>query len=153
MKTFISSPTFSNSLLSGLLTGIIAALLNLVYVIVYRESTNFGSDLVVMPLTIFIGFPILMVLAGLAYFLLQKHLHSGSQMVYEHLFYRHDRAVNPNHPGYQHESWGFADRSQGTFPWDGGHYFSSGCFSDSLSGQAFKNISVKFIKKFKIAEY
>lgn len=79
MKTFISSPSFSNSLLSGLLTGIIAALLNLVYVIVYRESTNFGSDLVVMPLTIFIGFPILMVLAGSAYYLFRKHLHSGAK--------------------------------------------------------------------------
>ena len=79
MKTFISSPSFSNSLLSGLLTGIIAALLNLVYVIVYRESTNFGSDLVVMPLTIFIGFPILMVLAGSAYYLFRKHLHLGAK--------------------------------------------------------------------------
>jgi len=78
MKKFISAPGFSNSLLSGLLTGIIAGLLNLVYVIVYRESTNFGADLVIMPLTIFIGFPILMVLAGSAYFLLQKHLHSGT---------------------------------------------------------------------------
>jgi magnesium-transporting ATPase (P-type) len=78
MKSFISAPTFSKSLFAGLLTGILAALLNLVYIIVYRESTNFATDLIVMPLTIFIGYPILMVLAGVAYFLLQKHLHSGA---------------------------------------------------------------------------
>ena len=68
MKTFISSPTFPKSLLAGLLVGIITALLNLAYMIVYRESTNFATELIVMPLTIFIGYPILMVLAGSAYF-------------------------------------------------------------------------------------
>jgi hypothetical protein len=78
MKTFISSPTFPKSLLAGLLVGIITALLNLAYMIVYRESTNFATELIVMPLTIFIGYPILMVLAGSAYFLLQKHLHRGA---------------------------------------------------------------------------
>ena len=77
MKTFISPPTFPKSLLAGLLAGIITAFLNLVYMIVYRESTNFATDLVVMPVTIFIGFPILMVLAGSAYFLLEKYLHGG----------------------------------------------------------------------------
>lgn len=78
MKTLTDTTTFSKSLFAGLLTGIIAALLNLVYMIVYRESTNFGADLIVMPLTIFIGFPILMAMAGAAYFLLQKHLFSGT---------------------------------------------------------------------------
>jgi phosphatidylserine synthase len=77
-KTIISTPTFSKSLLAGLLAGIIAALLNLTYMIVYRESTKFAADLIVMPLTIFIGFPILMAMAGSTYFLLQKHLHSGA---------------------------------------------------------------------------
>ena len=78
MKNFITSVTFTKSLLVGLLAGIVAAMLNLVYMIIYRESTNFAADLIVMPLTIFIGFPILMVLAGSAYYLLQKHLLSGS---------------------------------------------------------------------------
>ena len=73
-----TSPTFSKSILAGLLTGIIAAFLNLIYMIVYRESTEFAKDNIVMPLTIFLGFPILMVLGGMAYFLLQKHLHSGT---------------------------------------------------------------------------
>ena len=81
MKTFISSPTFPKSLLAGLLAGIVTALLNLAYIIVYRESTNFATDLIVMPLTIFIGYPILMALAGSAYFLLQKHLHRGATCV------------------------------------------------------------------------
>ena len=78
MKTFISPPTFPKSLLAGLLAGIITALLNLAYMIVYRESTNFATDLVVMPLTIFIGYPILMALAGSVYFLLRKHFHRGA---------------------------------------------------------------------------
>jgi len=78
MKTSISATGFSKSLLAGLLTGILAAFLNLLYIIVYRESTNFAIDLIIMPLTIFIGYPILMVLAGVAYFLLQKHLHLGA---------------------------------------------------------------------------
>jgi hypothetical protein len=63
-------------------------------------------------------------------------------MVYERLFYQHDHIVNRNHPGYQSKSRIFADRGQGTFPWDGSHYFSNYSFSDSLSGQAFKNISI-----------
>ena len=78
MKTNVNSTTFSKSLLAGFLTGIIAALLNLVYMIIYRESTDYAADLIVMPLTIFIGFPILMAMAGSAYFLLQKHLLSGT---------------------------------------------------------------------------
>ena len=78
MKALPDTTSFSKSLLAGLLTGIIAALLNLVYMIVYREATNFATDLIVMPLTIFIGFPILMAMTGSAYFLLQKHLHSGT---------------------------------------------------------------------------
>jgi len=78
VKTNVNSTTFSKSLLAGFLTGIIAALLNLVYMIIYRESTDYAADLIVMPLTIFIGFPILMAMAGSAYFLLQKHLLSGT---------------------------------------------------------------------------
>ncbi len=78
MKNIITSTSFSKSLLAGLLTGIIAAFLNLVYMIAYRESTNFAADMIVMPLTIFIGFPILMLMAGSAYYLLQKHLLSGT---------------------------------------------------------------------------
>jgi hypothetical protein len=78
MKTLLVNTSFSKSLFAGLLTGIIAALLNLVYMIIYRESTNFARDLIVMPLTIFIGFPILLSMSGSAYFLLQKHLRSGA---------------------------------------------------------------------------
>ena len=76
-ENFYFSPTFPKSILAGLLAGIITALLNLAYMIVYRESTNFATDLVVMPLTIFIGYPILMVLAASVYFLLQKHFRRG----------------------------------------------------------------------------
>ena len=42
MKTLLDTTSFSKSLFTGLLTGIIAALLNLVYLIVYHESKNFS---------------------------------------------------------------------------------------------------------------
>lgn len=78
MKPYPDGTSFSKSLLAGLLTGIIAAFLNLAYMIAYRESTDFAADLIVMPLTIFIGFPVFLSMAGASYFLLQKHLNSGT---------------------------------------------------------------------------
>jgi hypothetical protein len=70
--------SFSKSLLAGLLTGIVAALLNLIYMIIYREATGFATAKIIMPLSIFLGFPILLGLAGCAYFLLKKHLARGA---------------------------------------------------------------------------
>ena len=69
---------FSKSLLAGLLTGVIAAVLNLVYEIIYRSATSFATAEIIMPLSIFIGFPILLAMAGCAYYLLKRHLHAGS---------------------------------------------------------------------------
>jgi hypothetical protein len=75
----ITETTLSKSILAGLLSGVIAALINLLFVIIYRESTGFGGDdISVMPLTIFIGFPSLLLLAGMCYFLIQKHLPNGN---------------------------------------------------------------------------
>jgi hypothetical protein len=70
--------SFSKSLLAGLLTGIVAALLNLIYMIIYRDATGFATAKIIMPLSIFIGFPILLGLAGCTYFLLKKHLARGA---------------------------------------------------------------------------
>jgi hypothetical protein len=70
--------SFSKSLLAGLLTGIVAALLNLIYTLVYRETTGFATAKIIMPLSIFLGFPILLALAGSIYFLLKKHLAGGT---------------------------------------------------------------------------
>ena len=74
----VTITTLSKSILAGLLSGVLAALINLGYVIIYRESTGFGGDnIYVMPLTIFIGFPILLLVGGMCYFLIQKHLPNG----------------------------------------------------------------------------
>lgn len=67
----------SKSILAGLLTGVIAAFVNLIYAIIYRDVAQFDSAEIIMPLTIFIGFPILLTMAGYAYFLLKKHLKGG----------------------------------------------------------------------------
>lgn len=70
--------SFSKSILSGLLTGIIAAVFNLIYTIVYRESADFSTAKIIMPLSIFLGFPILLMVAGYIFFLIKKHLHAGT---------------------------------------------------------------------------
>jgi drug/metabolite transporter (DMT)-like permease len=77
MNKPISDVSFSKAILSGLLTGIIAAVLNVVYTIVYREITGFETAEIIMPLSIFIGFPILLTMGGYAYFLVQRHLPKG----------------------------------------------------------------------------
>jgi hypothetical protein len=70
--------SFSKYLLAGLLTGIGAALLNLIYMIIYRDATGFATAKIIMPLSIFIGFPILLGLAGCAFFLIKRHLSGGT---------------------------------------------------------------------------
>jgi uncharacterized integral membrane protein len=78
MNNPVTVTTLSKSILAGLLSGVIAALINLCYVIIYRETTGFsGDDIFVMPLTIFFGFPILLLLGGMCYFLIQKHMPNG----------------------------------------------------------------------------
>lgn len=79
MNNSIASTSLSKSILAGLLSGVLAALINLIYVIIYRESTGFsGDNIFVMPLTIFIGFPILLLLGGMFYYLIQRHLPNGT---------------------------------------------------------------------------
>ena len=79
MSPSVQPTSPSKSILAGLLTGIIAAAINLLYVIIFRESSDFSGDgLFVMPVTLFIGLPILLVLFGGAYYLFQKHLRNGT---------------------------------------------------------------------------
>lgn len=75
MKTLLKGTAFSNALLAGLLTGLGAAVANLAYTIIYRDAAHFDGGIIVMPFSIFIGFPILLALIGCAYFLLRKYLH------------------------------------------------------------------------------
>ncbi len=75
MKTVLKGSAFSNALLAGLLTGIIAAVANLAYSVIYRDAAHFDGGIIVMPFSIFIGFPILLALIGCSYYLLSKYLH------------------------------------------------------------------------------
>jgi hypothetical protein len=79
MKPSLKIGMFSKSLLAGFLTGIIAAALNLLFSIIYRDATGFAAAEIIMPLSIFIGFPILLAMTGCAYYFLQKHSHSGTR--------------------------------------------------------------------------
>ncbi len=78
MSSPISNASFSKSLLSGLLSGIIVALLNLIYMIVYRETTGFATAEIIMPFSIFLAFPLFLMMGGCAYYLLQRHLPGGT---------------------------------------------------------------------------
>ncbi len=71
------SISLSKSILAGLLTGIICAIAGVVYNIVYREITDFARGEIIMPVSLFIGLPVLLVMGGFAYFLLVKHLPAG----------------------------------------------------------------------------
>lgn len=77
MNSSINISPFSKSVLGGLLTGVIVAVVALVYNIIYRNSANVSTAQIIMPLTIFIGFPIINAIAGYIYFLLRKYLHGG----------------------------------------------------------------------------
>lgn len=78
MNIPINKASLSKSILSGLLAGLIAAFLGLIYTLLYRESVDFATAEVIMPITLFVGFPILLVLGGFAYYLFQKHIPAGT---------------------------------------------------------------------------
>ena len=78
MNTSVNTTSISKSILSGLLAGLVAAFLSLIYTMVYRNLANFAKAEIIMPISLFIGLPILLVLGGFAFFLLKKHLHRGA---------------------------------------------------------------------------
>lgn len=75
MSNLLKGTLFANSLLAGLLTGIVAAVLSLTYTIIYRDAAHYSGGIIVMPVSIFIGFPILLAILGCAHFLVRKYLH------------------------------------------------------------------------------
>ena len=79
MDNKIYANQFSKSVLSGLLSVLIIAVLALVYTIIYREKANVAGFRIIMPLTIFIGFPVLDAVAGYGYFLLRRYIPSGKK--------------------------------------------------------------------------
>lgn len=70
------------ALLAGVFTGIVTALVVLVVNVVYRSEVNLSSYMIVMPLSIFLAFPLMNLIAGGIYFLFVNHLRRG-QAVYK----------------------------------------------------------------------
>jgi hypothetical protein len=70
--------TLGRGLLAGLLTGLITAVIIVIFNILYRRSADFYAFEVVMPVTIFMVFPLFDLLAGGVYFLFVDHLHKGN---------------------------------------------------------------------------
>jgi len=64
-------------ILAGLFAGIITAVIVLVFNVIYREHTHLYTYAVVMPLTIFMAFPVADLVAGGVYFLFVTHLRKG----------------------------------------------------------------------------
>ena len=56
--------SFSRALLAGLICGLVAALLVVVYVVLYRKMTGYAGVGIIEPFVVFIGGPLLLVIAG-----------------------------------------------------------------------------------------
>jgi hypothetical protein len=56
--------SFSRALLAGLMSGLIAAVLIVIYSVEYRKMTNFKGLGFIEPLIIFVAVPLLLVVAG-----------------------------------------------------------------------------------------
>jgi hypothetical protein len=73
------------SLLAGLLTGIITAVVILVFNVMYRKGNEFYTYDIVMPFSIFLFCPLFELLAGGVYYLIATHLRKG-RMVFTTIF-------------------------------------------------------------------
>lgn len=78
----LTDNSFSKALLAGFFAGIIGAIINLAYNVIYRSSTRFNSDEVVSPLIIFTAFPILLIISSWIYFLMIRHISHGRSWYY-----------------------------------------------------------------------
>lgn len=80
MKSTDEPINLGRCLLGGLFTGIITALIVLVFNVVYRKAVNLSAYEIVMPVSIFMAFPLFNLVAGGVYFLFIGHLKRGSQL-------------------------------------------------------------------------
>ena len=78
--------SFSRALLAGVICGLIAALVNVVYDFVYRRITDFHSDKLISPFPIFMGFPLMMAIAGIIFWILVEYLKQG-KLVFTIIFF------------------------------------------------------------------
>ncbi len=78
MKTTIATNNWSRSVLSGLMAGVLAAIANFFFVVIYRLGTGVNAyEYIISPVFIGFGFPILLTLAGLIYFVMNRYLPKG----------------------------------------------------------------------------
>lgn len=78
METEIKKTTLSRALLASLFSGFITAIAIILYSYFYREGTGFeGYDVVLSPIPIFIGIPLLQIIGGTIYFLLVNNIAKG----------------------------------------------------------------------------
>ncbi len=91
--------SFSRALLAGLICGLVAALLVVVYVVLYRKMTGYAGVGIIEPFVVFIGGPLLLVIAGFIflgmievfkrgelYFVILALLLTGGAIVFELLY-------------------------------------------------------------------
>lgn len=77
MKNVAVRPSLGRCLLAGLFTGILTAVIVLIFNVIYRRHTHFYSYDIVMPFSIFLAFPLLHLVTGGIYHLFVSHLRGG----------------------------------------------------------------------------
>jgi hypothetical protein len=81
MRTVYETITLGRCLLGGLFTGIIGAVVAVVFNVVYRGAVDLTAyAIVVMPVSIFMLFPLFNLIAGGVYFLFIQHLKKGAPL-------------------------------------------------------------------------
>jgi len=69
--------SFSRSVVAGLVCGLIASLLNVVYDLIYRTSTGFESDKLISPIPIYFSTPVVLIICGVIFFEMVEYLKIG----------------------------------------------------------------------------
>lgn len=70
--------TLGRCLLAGLMTGIVSAVVVIIFNVIYRRETAFIAYAVVMPISVFMAVPFFHLVAGGFYYLFIDHLKKGS---------------------------------------------------------------------------
>ncbi len=80
MKKDFKKMSLSRGLLGGILCGIITAVIVALYVYFYRTDTNLEKFAVLGPTIIFTGVPLLLVIAGVVYYLFVHYFAKGETL-------------------------------------------------------------------------
>lgn len=75
----IVTTSFTRSVLAGLFAGILTGAANFLFVLLYRSGTGVNAyEYIISPLFIFTGFPIILVLSGCIFFIMNRYLRKGA---------------------------------------------------------------------------